>query len=456
MENVRRGHEEEGRKHRLARIQEEAIVSGKRNAAVEMRWSELLDYTMPSELNVEMQLQKDACDRILATKDELIREFSMQLKLKDEEYVRTLKRESEDVETLLTRMNAQLRDMTRVYASELVDIEAALMKERDELLQKNKGEIDTLFEKRRAMEMAYMDAKQARDEQYQKEIETLRTKDAEDYAKLKIKLGTDIQTLEQQLEEMRATYQLNTEKLEYNYRVLTERDMENSATLSQQKRKLSRLKDALSALVAKFDSTDARERAVNTELTEDYRRITKQYQDLQEKVRHFRKADEKKYQEVWDMHVDEVEAQVVQMLQADKVIHEQQLGRAWSAPPSHLMFEQARDRSRSRAGTGAGAGEKAKKAEKAETEKMVSLEGNADEARTVSSPHPRISTAKLKLMIEMLCREAGFLIEPSVRQAMASLPQEESELVQADSILRALGITQESEIETLVRYVIGC
>ncbi|CAN0274696.1 unnamed protein product, partial [Discosporangium mesarthrocarpum] len=56
-------------------------------------------------------------------------------------------------------------------------------------------------------------------------------------------------TLEQQLEEMRATYQLNTEKLEYNYRVLTERDMENGATLTHQKRKLTKLKDALSALV---------------------------------------------------------------------------------------------------------------------------------------------------------------------------------------------------------------
>lgn len=57
------------------------------------------------------------------------------------------------------------------------------------------------------------------------------------------------QTLEQQLQEMRATYQLNTEKLEYNYRVLSERDMENSATLSHQKRKLNKLKDALSGLM---------------------------------------------------------------------------------------------------------------------------------------------------------------------------------------------------------------
>lgn len=64
--------------------------------------------------------------------------------------------------------------------------------------------------------------------------------------------------MEQQLEEMRATYQLNTEKLEYNYRVLTERDMENSATLSHQKRKLTKLKDALSGLVQVGGSVRAR------------------------------------------------------------------------------------------------------------------------------------------------------------------------------------------------------
>merc|ERR1711865_1318496 len=107
-------------------------------------------------------------------------------------------------------------------------------------------------------EMQFMDAKQQREEEYQREIEDLRNKDSEDYNKLKIKLETDIQTLEQQLEEMRATYQLNTEKLEYNYRVLTERDMENSATLTQQKRKLARLKDALANYIQKYNAQDTK------------------------------------------------------------------------------------------------------------------------------------------------------------------------------------------------------
>jgi DNA gyrase/topoisomerase IV subunit A len=50
--------------------------------------------------------------------------------------------------------------------------------------------------------------------------------------------------------------QLNTEKLEYNYRVLEERDHENQATISQQKRKIARLRDILSSLKAKYADSD--------------------------------------------------------------------------------------------------------------------------------------------------------------------------------------------------------
>ena len=63
------------------------------------------------------------------------------------------------------------------------------------------------------------------------------------------RLETDIQTLEQHLESMRAAYQLNQEKLDYNYRVLLERDAENQATITQQKRKVSKQRDLLSTLM---------------------------------------------------------------------------------------------------------------------------------------------------------------------------------------------------------------
>lgn len=55
------------------------------------------------------------------------------------------------------------------------------------------AEVDDLFERRREMELTYMETKQKRQEQYQAEIEALLTRDGEEHTKLKIKLETDIQ-----------------------------------------------------------------------------------------------------------------------------------------------------------------------------------------------------------------------------------------------------------------------
>ncbi|RHY64150.1 hypothetical protein DYB34_006214 [Aphanomyces astaci] len=401
-ENTRRINEEDRKQKRIEKLQQEAITSGSRNAAVEMRWADLYDYNMPQELFKvdQLQLQSEACGAILASKDGLIKDFQTQLKAKDEEYVVALKVQADDVETL----------------------------ERDELISTNKSEIDSLFEKRREMEMTFMEAKQARDEQSQKEIEDLRVKDAEDYNKLKIKLETDIQTLEQQLEEMRATYQLNTEKLEYNYRVLTERDMENSATLNQQKRKLSRLKDALSGLIQKYTQTDAHQRHQNTELTEDYRRITKQYKDLQKKFQHFEDHDGHKYDQVWAMHHQVAMDHVEKVLQADKIIHEQQLGLVWLGGASTSEDDTTNPASSS-------------------TE-----DGGGASSSTGGAETRKVSSTKLKCMLKLLASEAGFLVNANVLQAIDTMDEDEAELVRADSILRSLGVESEGDMERLLGF----
>ncbi|RHY94758.1 hypothetical protein DYB37_006006 [Aphanomyces astaci] len=401
-ENTRRINEEDRKQKRIEKLQQEAITSGSRNAAVEMRWADLYDYNMPQELFKvdQLQLQSEACGAILASKDGLIKDFQTQLKAKDEEYVVALKVQADDVETL----------------------------ERDELISTNKSEIDSLFEKRREMEMTFMEAKQARDEQSQKEIEDLRVKDAEDYNKLKIKLETDIQTLEQQLEEMRATYQLNTEKLEYNYRVLTERDMENSATLNQQKRKLSRLKDALSGLIQKYTQTDAHQRHQNTELTEDYRRITKQYKDLQKKFQHFEDHDGHKYDQVWAMHHQVAMDHVEKVLQADKIIHEQQLGLVWLGGASTSEDGTTNPASSS------------------------TDDGGGASSSTDGAETRKVSSTKLKCMLKLLASEAGFLVNANVLQAIDTMDEDEAELVRADSILRSLGVESEGDMERLLGF----
>ncbi|GMF51669.1 unnamed protein product [Phytophthora fragariaefolia] len=461
-ENRRRVEEEERRHRRVEKLQQEAIESGAKNAAVEMRWADLFQFSMPQELHNELELQNRACAEILASKDAVIREFQNQLKAKDEEYVSALKIQAEEVEKLIDRMSQQYREMQDEYELELEQMEDAFLKERDELIANNKLEIDSLFERRREMEMVYMETKQTRDEQYLQEIEELRVRDAEDYNELKIKLETNIQTLEQQLEEMRATYQLNTEKLEYNYRVLTERDMENSATLSQQKRKLARLKDALATLIAKYNQTDARDRHQNEELTEEYRRLTKQYRDLQRKYAHFEASDSNKFDEVWQMHEEEAIRKIEKLLDADRIIHEQQLGLTWR-PPVQSISNWSRS---AKAGDVTALQKQLENGDESSPDATESEKGNRREDSGASAeddfddesveaytpPVKKISGAKLKYMLKMLASEAGFLVNGSVQQALENLPDDEAELVKADMIMRTLGIDNEEDMEKLMGY----
>lgn len=110
------------------------------------------------------------------------------------------------------------------------------------------------MDERKNKEVAFLEERFKRVERNENEINALRIKDAEEYNEIKIKLETDVQILEQQLQQMKATYQLNQEKLEYNYQVLQKRDEENAKTKAQQKRKITKLQDALTHLKKNWPS----------------------------------------------------------------------------------------------------------------------------------------------------------------------------------------------------------
>jgi dynein regulatory complex protein 1 len=440
-ESERRQLEDRMRQARLDRLNEDAARSGKQNAAVEMRWAELLEKSMPQELHAEIESQRKACEVIIRSKDELISDFHVHLKAKDEEYVKALKQQGEEIEELLRLMKVEFTEIQEEYEVEVECIEDAHMRARDELLEANRKEVDALFEQRRHMELSFMESKQARREQYQAEVEALICHDGEEYQKLKVKLETDIQTLEQQLEEMRAAYQLNTEKLEYNYRVLTERDMENCATLTHQKRKLTKLKDSLNTLVTRYQESDGRDRKRNDELTEEYRRITRQYKDLQSKFRHFEQADNAKYQEVWDLHKGDVMQLIKRALMADEIICQQQLGWGWRGPDIELLERMEPNLLAKGAFDGA-------RSSSADTQGDTSRKTSENEGAGGAA----VNGTRAKAVLTLLAREANFLMDAAVQKALESMRPEEAGLASAEDILKALGVTSEADLQSLLTY----
>merc|ERR1719321_588098 len=180
---------------------------------------------------------------------------------------------------LIARMRSQYEQLRTEYEEQLDTIENAFIQERTELREKHKIEMEELFEKRKRMEENdFLEERQQREREFQLVTDTLRTTQADEFNQSKIALERSIQELEQHLEKMMATYQLNKEKLEYNLQVLTERYKEHSAIQSQYKNRLNRLRETLNTLMGRYHKMDSKYRQENVELTEEYKRLTQQFQ----------------------------------------------------------------------------------------------------------------------------------------------------------------------------------
>eukprot|EP00933_Yihiella_yeosuensis_P039320 TRINITY_DN3329_c0_g4_i2.p1 TRINITY_DN3329_c0_g4~~TRINITY_DN3329_c0_g4_i2.p1 ORF type:complete len:667 (-),score=185.13 TRINITY_DN3329_c0_g4_i2:153-2153(-) len=433
QENQRRIIEENNRLDRYEALQIEAVTSGRKNAAIEMKWADLLNMDIPQELNDQLQFQKNACKQIIESKDRRIADFQTELKNKDEEYIKMLKQQSADVTHLIVKKREQYHTLRRHYSQQLEEIEEAFEQERTELLGKNKQEIEALFEKRRQMEETeFLERRQERERGFQQQIEELRTHNANDYNVCKIALEKGIQELEQHLEKMMSVYLLNKEKLLYNLEVLTERNQEHSAIQSSYKNRLNRLRETLNNLMSRYNTLDQKYKHQNTELTEEYKRLTRQFKDLQEKFQHFEEADEKKFREVWEMNEQEVRGLMTKVLEADRLLHEQQLGHEWLPPKEEQLLQELDTFSESGTTTG----------------KSTAIES----AEMGQSESGKYSATKVKKVLDLIKEETQFLLDSKVRdQLAADLPPEQRDVLQLDALLRYIGVEGQEDVDLLVQ-----
>eukprot|EP00928_Gymnodinium_smaydae_P046880 TRINITY_DN31259_c0_g1_i1.p1 TRINITY_DN31259_c0_g1~~TRINITY_DN31259_c0_g1_i1.p1 ORF type:complete len:670 (+),score=261.92 TRINITY_DN31259_c0_g1_i1:125-2134(+) len=431
QENQRRIIEENNRLDRYEALQIEAVTSGRKNAAIEMKWADLLNMDIPQDLNEQLKHQKAACQQIIESKDRRIRDFQTELTNKDEEYVKMLKQQSTDVTSLITKMREQYHTLRNNYERQLEEIEDAFKAERGEMLSRNKQDIEALFEKRRQMEETeFLERRQERERGFQQQIDELRTSNADDYNKCKIALEKGIQELEQHLEKMMSTYLLNYEKLLYNSAVLIERNNEHSAIQSSYKNRLNRLRETLNNLMSRYNTLDQKYKHQNVELTEEYKRLTRQFKDLQEKFHHFERADEQKFREVWEMNEGEAAQLIAKVLEADRLVHEQQLGHEWLPPKEEQLLQELDTFSESGTTTG----------------KSTAI-ASEDMAQSVSGKY---SASKVKKVLDLVKEETQFLLDLKVRDQMASLPAEQRDVLQIDAILRYIGVDTQEDVDLLV------
>jgi len=384
--------------------------------------------------------------------------------------------------------------MKRFYLEEIIAIEDAFVSERKELLDRHRKEFDEKMEEKRTKEVAFLNERFKRVERNENELHSLRVKDAEEYNEMKVKLETDVQILEQQLQQMKATYQLNQEKLAYNYQVLQKRDEENAKTKAQQKRKITKLQDSLTNLKKKLAKQVKQFGDENSTLSDDYKRVTDMFNDLELKSKHFLSVDLKKFHDIWKMNEEQCKHMGKNLLDADRIFHEQQLGVEWKCPDTLFMSNigPIDDAEQMRTGK-----EFINELFDEDEEEEVlqtnrEIENNIEQSllskdETQSSNNNilterydnqqpsvlkfpeetnqfqvenrdiilNLSKYTLRKIVMLICDETGFLLEQKLVHLLNPLEKNEKSMVKLDSIFKALGIETENDVKLLAQYFVN-
>ena len=446
VENVRRIQEEKQREERFNAIQTEVHLSYKKNIGIDLTWQDLEDKEDCEELAAEIEKQKEACKAIIDSKDTLIKQFMEQLKQKDDEYVKALKKQGEDIEKLIEAMRKQFFEMRLQYARELNEIEGAFRKEREEILEQNDAEIKALFDEHKRLEEHYLMERQQNEEDYAQQLEDLRSREANDQAEQKIKLETEMQILEKCMEDMKAVYKLNEEKLDFNLRVLGEREKVNSQAMTTLKKKVQRQKENYRIITKRYYKENQEFKKTNAELTQEYKRITRQFKELQLKFKKFEKSDESRFNEIWSMNEQEVRALINKIIQADRVIHVQQLGIPWT-PPSDALFGFTEG--------GQGGSQLNPNTSVVDSSKHGLSKSEFIDDQSVGSAAQgyecKVSIKKIKNVFKKLIEEVPFLIDDKVLQECEGKNKKEQFTLKIDGIRKSLDIDNMEDVELLVQ-----
>ncbi|KAF1567040.1 Dynein regulatory complex protein 1, partial [Eudyptes schlegeli] len=410
-ETQRRAEEAELKLQRVEKLENEAKSSTYKFEEITSKWALAKEVTIPQELWQLLNQQQQQCALLLEEKNKLIGDLQQELKNKDEQYVQAMKKQSDDIHLLLERMEEQIRIMLKTYRHKLLQIEKAFELERRELLDNNRKQWEEAIQGHNARELEYLHARMRKVEEFEKQLNQLRVEDEEEYKSMKIQLENDAQ-----VQKRLAVY------LSWVYLKVPLGGC--PALLS-----LPRLHSLLNNLRTKLAKQEKQFREENQSLAADRERITGQCKEVQRRMRHFAVSDAEKFTEVWLMNEEEAKGLMRKALDADRIIHTQQLGLPWEEPRHSFLNN-----------IGPLGHYKAKRmATKLAAEVLTVGSGEGGKGNTAKvedrvTPLRNISKTTAKRILELVSDESGFLIESKLLRPLRALGRHERTLMRLDSI----------------------
>ncbi|XP_076228445.1 dynein regulatory complex protein 1 [Nomia melanderi] len=438
----RRKEVQETRNRLLAVLEEEEKKYMEKYREISAKWPEILSCKDPLDIHDELEAQNAKCLEVLQKKDALIAELKKEIENADAKYADEVKKQNEDIDLLIERMESQVRTMTKAYRNELMLIENVIESERQILLATSTEKWDALFKKYQDDTAEAKEKKKEIMQQYEEDMRRVTIQHQEEFRRLKITFELEIQNLQQEVQNMKALCLMNVEKLDYNYAVLKRREEENTIVKNQQKRKINKLQDVINGLRKTYADLEESTRLEIQKLTGEILKSQRAVKDLEEKSKNIAAINDKKYMQIWDMNIQTANELVNKLLAADKIIHEQLLGIKWEPPKMELLKKEDL-KSYCYAMC-------AIKKEKEEAKKKKTISKLYKPATTLEEMN--LERRLLNHIAKLVTGHCDYLIEDTLKDLLSQFTEEDNLLIRLDKVFEALKVTSEEELQFLLNF----
>ncbi|KAM3653890.1 dynein regulatory complex protein 1, partial [Ammospiza maritima maritima] len=413
-ESQRREKDRQDKRRRLEKLEADAKQGTQKLEQINSKWGLAGDLKVPQELWELLEQQRQDCEQLLARKNQLIRELQEELKARDELYEQSLRAQAEATRVLLERMEEQTRSTLKSYRHHLRHIEKTFEEERREMLTSNRNRWNEAMRVHNEQELEFLRRKVDQALDFEQQLNELQDASTETHDGLKWQLEEDVERLERKLRQMKGMYHLNQVKLDYNLDVLRQLDIENSTLRSLQKRKINRFRTTLELLKDKMAKQEAKFQEEKQSLEQELERVVGQFQETRDRMRHLARSRVDRFRQVWMVNEEEAKALIREVLDADRIIHVQQLGMPWEEPQFWFMDNVGPlgDIQEKRGGNKPGKAEQeGRKSGKKGAQSAEGGKENQEKRDDRITSRPGIPSKTLRRILEVMSEESTFLLE---------------------------------------------
>ncbi|CAL7946984.1 unnamed protein product [Xylocopa violacea] len=438
----RRKEIQQKRERLLEILEEEDKKCMEKYREITEKWPGILASNDPIDIHDELKSQNSKCLEILEKKDALIAELKEELENADLQYAEDVKKQNEDIDLLIERMENQIQTMTKTYRREVELIESVIDAERKLLLESSMEKWDVLYKK---LQDDTFEGREKRKEvmrEYEEQMRKAMIEHQEEFRKQKIAFELEIQNLQQEVQNMKSYCMMNIEKLDYNYSVLKRREEENTIVKNQQKRRINKLQDIINDLKQTYTQLEESSKAEIQKLSNQILKSHKAILEVEEKSNYLATINDRKYMQIWDMNIKTADELVDKIFTADRIIHEQLLLMEWKPPELQLLKK--RDLP-SYCGAMC-----ALKAEKEEAKKRKMITKSYKPAATLEEIN--LERRLLNHILKLISDQCDYLIEDTLTKLLTDYTEEDKLVIRLDKVFEALKITSEQELQFLLNF----